>query len=109
MSIEWILYWIEIFSKAHLFFAAISIIAFVVASLLNESCKDLEAKDQTIASIFLFSSFLFLLVFVLSATLIPSKQTMYTMAFVRYSKQSDIPEKVLKAIEVKLDEIILGE
>jgi hypothetical protein len=40
---------------------------------------------------------------------IPPERTMYAMCLARFSKQSDIPEKVLKALEVKLDEIIKGE
>jgi hypothetical protein len=49
------------------------------------------------------------LIFVVSGTfsaLFPSEKTMYMIMATHISKKSEIPEKVLKAIELKLDEYI---
>jgi len=49
-----------------------------------------------------------LLISAVLGAIIPNEKTMYAIAFSHYAKQSEIPEKVLKAIEFKLDEVVKG-
>lgn len=115
MSVEWVLYFIDVivkFGSIFIFGMVFSVIAVICLLMklsddslgyISEENKLLKAKNFKnrikICAMIFFGSLFF-------ESLIPSQKTMYAMAFAKYSKQSDIPEKVLKVIELKLDDII---
>lgn len=110
MSIEWLLYLIDLVSHLCCFMVTILAIAIIgtfvsfVAWQIDfnySSEESIELRDKrikTCATVFFIASIV--------CVSIPSEKTMYAIALAHYSKQSDIPSKVLKAIEVKLDDII---
>ncbi len=113
MNVEHVLYWIDILSSAKMACAVFCIclvliipISFIIHSSIIHSSVDEEDEKKVMTAIILSS--LLLVVSIFGCIFIPSEKTMYAIAFARYSRQSDIPQKVLKAIETKLDEVISG-
>jgi hypothetical protein len=120
MSIELVLYLIDMlhtfnkFSGIFLGLSLASIIGVCFLLIINEVENTAEWQQEIHANskkinIFLLKVLCPVLVLCLTMCIfIPKKETMYAIAFAHYSKQSEIPAKVLKAIEVKLDEVIEG-
>jgi hypothetical protein len=112
MSIEWVLYLIDVVGKVPgLFIAAAATLAMVsIICLIVHHDKDSEVLYRP--PLYIKVSFslgaIFFFIGAISFVAIPSEKTMYAIAFAHYSKQSEIPAKVLKAIDVKLDEVIEG-
>jgi hypothetical protein len=70
------------------------------------SIKELE-DDHSIFNKKIRNRFSIILVCIISiATLMPSERIMYLMASSHYMKQTDIPQKVLKILNNKLDEML---
>lgn len=123
MSIEVLLYFINLIGNVNdvsSIFFAVSII-FLIVSLLfsigNEAFNKNNTSTYGIQEYETIRKLIFTILNITAPVLIisliililsPSKTTMYAMALSKYSKQSDIPEKVLKAIEFKLDEVVKG-
>lgn len=112
MSIEWLLYLIDFSEKISPFFITSGFVLAVVSLLYlmvhHESNIEYPYKFPFIINISYFIAGLCIIFGSISFIFIPSPKTMYAIALAHYSKQSDIPAKVLKAIEVKLDEVIEG-
>lgn len=117
MSIEWLLYLIDVSGSLKQSFGVtlvclimvltISTIIYLHNDLTNKGYNDYE--DIKIRCQYFYKILIpILLISIAICIFIPSQKTMYAIALSHYSKQSEIPEKVLKAIEVKLDEVIEG-
>jgi hypothetical protein len=108
MSIEWVLYLIDVTSKIPPVTMCVAF-CFFTLSIIIHACNEADGeKDGILTHLFFMSSIFLFILGIVSCVFVPSKQTMYAIAFTHYSKQSEIPAKVLKAIEVKLDEVIEG-
>jgi hypothetical protein len=117
MSIEWILYLIDLLDNFNTCVAIISIISIISFSMFSffvySYCNDISYRDEKSEDKRKSLSFRvakgcavsFLVTLVLNI-MIPSKTTMYMMALANYSKDSNIPKKVIRALESKLDDII---
>ena len=114
MSIEWVLYWIDVLGNGKTFFSIVFVSLFIVFSVISAAAFQVENDEKMKTGkgswIFTIFSFLLCLIFMIASTFaivfIPSTKTMYAMVVARYSKDSEIPRKALIAIESKLDEII---
>lgn len=110
MSIESLLYFIDVSSNLNdavlvgsVSLAIISLISFMVSCMAKSDGDDKVSNDAWRVFKLSLKSFFVLCFFCI---VIPSQKTMYAIAFAHYSKQSDIPAKVLQVIEIKLDDII---
>lgn len=113
MSIEWLLYLIDVLESLNGCVVTFSVISNIVLMIFLAAFAIFYVENNLENKIKRFKDFSKVLVpiVIISTTLsvlIPSKKTMYAIALAHYSKQSDIPAKVFKAIEVKLDEVIEG-
>jgi hypothetical protein len=123
MSIEALLYLINVIGKFGDIFSVLTVISLIVSILVtvffvinegsNSRAESGWQRDDYINFRFISLRVLkiFVPVLVLSSVfsvIIPNEKTMYAIAFSHYAKQSEIPEKVLKAIEFKLDEVVKG-
>lgn len=117
MSIEWVLYLIDAIGKAGFIFIfgmVFSVIAVIVLLMkLSDDSIGYCSEENKLLRMENFKRRLKICIMVFFTSLFfnalfPSPQTMYTIILAHYSKQSEIPQKVLKAIEIKLDEIIEG-
>lgn len=114
MSIEWVLYLIDVLNSINIISNLFVALSFVATLALSSICFLGRIDNFLVITCDGYNSCLsilkiFIPIFILSlliVTIIPSKKTMYAMAVARYSKNSEIPRKALMAIESKLDEII---
>ncbi len=111
MSLEYILYFIDVltglgFTLGFLFFCSISYLGALLLILFSNGGFFSENVDLTLYKKNIKTAFLAMSIIGIFSILIPQKQTMYAITLTRYSKQSDIPQMVIKVIEKKLDEII---
>lgn len=109
MTATMALYWIDALSNLSNFILClwiVSVACFVIIPVVSD-CKFKEAEAELPGSVKIFGcAAIGIILFGLALIFIPSKNTMYMMLATHYAGQSELPEKVLKAIEVKLDEII---
>jgi hypothetical protein len=108
MSIEWVLYFIDVLEKVPLTLSIVSITFFFIVVIHIGAMIKSGVRPRNIEWLSLAFSVALIFSSIFSYIFIPSEKTMYAIAFAHYSKQSEIPAKVLKAIEVKLDEVIEG-
>lgn len=132
MSIEMVLYLIELTASANIIFDLIAVVSLIATFILfvfmcnsyneylnNEQYFGTSHYDERDAArtkrkkeahekfvYFLKRSIIFTIVFFVMAIITPNQRTMYLMLASNAAKKSEIPEKVLKAIEMKLDEYI---
>lgn len=100
MTATMALYWIDVIYGIDFMLGIIEITCFIfsiLAFLDALGCNNWRTFKISFVSMLCFG--------VLSLPF-PSKNTMYMMLATHYAGESQLPEKVLKAIEVKLDEII---
>lgn len=114
MSPELVLYLIDVAMGVSFLFLILAISALVVALIWLNWWDDVygserdskEAKEALWIPKKYFCLGGALIIFCI---LIPSQKTLYAMASVHYLKDSTIPEKVLKAIDLNLDDYIKKE
>lgn len=99
MTATMALYWIDVLGTV----SFISMLAWIIVFFLCAIAALDPLPDTKVCWGFLLAVSL---VFGATAVFIPSSKTMYMMMATNYAGESQLPEKVLKAIEVKLDEII---
>lgn len=114
MSIEWILYLIDVLVAIDNISAVIFIISLIGFILTGIACITMKAEESEEYAIkFMKSLFNKALVFLLLSSsfliFIPSKQTMYTILGANYLKKSDLPAKVEAVLNKKLDEYLLEQ
>jgi hypothetical protein len=99
MTATMALYWIDVLQAISIVCLIAWLLTFFLSIMMS---SDGSAEGKGCWIFFLVVS----LIFGATGVFIPSKNTMYMMLATHYAGQSQLPEKVLKAIEVKLDEII---
>ena len=108
MSIEMVLYLIDVIGNFGNLFFICGLLTFA-STILFFAFTMSEAPDgrdkPTFQKLSKYSFFISI-VFAFFCLLAPSQKTMYMMLATNTAKKSEIPEKVLKAIEMKLDEYI---
>lgn len=115
MSLSFFMYLVDILANLNCFFGLVIIfggliltlgLAILNIMLLHEyNERDKEALKNSINSL-KKRIFPFLLVCIISC-LIPSQKTMYMMLGANYLQNSTIPPKIMTALELKLDDVIV--
>jgi len=106
MSIEWVLYWIDILnnlSTAFGFIIAISSLAIILSAVGCAMAENFEYFLKI--KKYIWMPLLALLIF----AFIPSQKTMYMMVGTKYLKQSKLPEKIELVLQKKLDELLVDK
>lgn len=108
MSIEMVLYLIGVLHNLGTFLGitlCMSIVAIIISgSVWFAVCDSVETVKRLKGKL-LLPVWIFILTGLISLA-IPSQKTMYMMLTCNVANKSEIPEKVMKAIELKLDEYI---
>ena len=87
-------------------FLILTVVACIVAQ--DSTYRNDDEKKPKVMKIAKQMGLFFLLCSTVSM-IIPSKNTMYLMTAASWADKSQLPEKVVKALEVKLDKIIEGK
>jgi hypothetical protein len=121
MSIEWLIYFADVSLKMTGFFAILAAISVVIsvpvffAFIFHSENKNADhpsiPKTYPLRKYVKFPvlGFILAIIFLCTACLIPSKQTIYLIAGAHMAKQSNIPAKVMMIVNEKLDELLVKE
>lgn len=109
MNIEKVLYFIGVVSNFSVFAKILfgTLIIMTILSIVSYAVTfSDDSKEHIIIKRITKYFIITLIVFGFIGSFIPTEKTMYMMLASNVAKKSEIPEKVLKAIEMKLDEYI---
>lgn len=106
MSIEWFLYLSDILPCLGIILGVGALISFIIIAIgFMGTCDD---EESTIGYINFIKKYIWIpFLAILISILLPSQKTMYLIMGANALKKSDIPSKVERVIDKKLDEFLV--